>query len=274
MIKARLYCRIAFVLLSAISLNCMLISLLAGRVSIPVESEVNFFTSLFEIGVICAMAALVLGFISGAFTGSKQDAQFLSMRKLARAGTLIWFCAFACFFIASIGLSDLSFWEAQPRPPYARTKGDLRTMTIALETYYIDFRNYPAWSRDRAQNFNGGLKDRKGILSRQPTFHMANGGALCTLTTPIAYVSSYFRDIHSPIKGATFSYWNNGTETTSATGYIIWSAGPDGVYDLSIDNVAKAYDPRTTVPSNLLIQLLYDPSNGTESRGDIWRVKQ
>lgn len=160
------------------------------------------------------------------------------------------------------------------RSKIARTKGDQRTLTIALETYYLDQRNYPAWSLDRSQKFAGEMKDRKGILERQPTFRLRNGSALNTLTTPVSYMSKYYLDPWSPIKGASFSYWTNATATTTATGYILWSPGPDGVYDLSIDNIAKAYDPKTSVPSNLLIQLTYDPSNGAGGRGDIWRVKQ
>lgn len=274
--KARLYSRLAFVLLSAISLNCMLITLLAGKVNLPVESELEFFMTFFKIGIMSEIIAVILGFVSGAFTHSRKNIESKTLCKLGIVGTHIWFIALICFVmvIFSPGLSNLSFWEAQPRPPHVRIKGDQRTMTIALETYYLDHNNYPAWSLDRTQNFNGGLKDRKGILSHQPTFRMANGSALCTLTTPIAYLTSIFCDTFCPIKGGSLCYWNNATATTTATGFILWSPGPDGVYDLSIDNIPKAYDPKTTVPSNLLIELTYDPSNGTQSRGDIWRAKQ
>lgn len=166
-----------------------------------------------------------------------------------------------------------SGFDDHTRSPVARVKGDQRTMTIALETYYLDLNNYPAWSLRREENANGGLQDKKGELALIPTFRIPNGSNLATLTTPIGYLPCYWADPYAPLKGATYGYWNDGTKDTTATGYIIWSAGPDRVYDLTIDNIAQAYNPQSAAISPLLLNCTYDPSNGTGSRGDLYRTK-
>jgi len=54
-------------------------------------------------------------------------------------------------------------------------------------------------------------------------------------------------------------------------------AGPDHQYDPSNDNILqvgklKYHRPRDM--SAFLMNEPYDPTNGTVSRGDIWRIKQ
>jgi hypothetical protein len=58
---------------------------------------------------------------------------------------------------------------------------------------------------------------------------------------------------------------------------IHWSVGPDGDYALPrkggfVD--PEVYDPDKAAPSENLMNLTYDPTNGAESDGDIWRAKQ
>lgn len=63
-------------------------------------------------------------------------------------------------------------------------------------------------------------------------------------------------------------------------GWILVSAGPDGDYDLAGD--WDVYNPAQSQPSPRLLAgtnrkgsaFTYDPTNGTRSNGDIWRVKQ
>ncbi len=65
--------------------------------------------------------------------------------------------------------------------------------------------------------------------------------------------------------GATFGYWRN----DEGTGWILFSPGPDGVYDIV---PWEDYDPANH-PTPALIEKSYDPTNGTYTRGDLWRVK-
>lgn len=146
---------------------------------------------------------------------------------------------------------------------------DMRTLGRALEDFYREHHAYPAWSLDPDQNaFGQGAKNNPNMAG-QPTFMVRSAlTGLKTLTTPVAYMSEYPKDPMAPTKGLTFSYFS------MASGWILWSAGPDKTYDLSIENIKQAYDPNKSMPSAYLIERTYDPSNGSTSGGDIWRVKQ
>lgn len=155
------------------------------------------------------------------------------------------------------------------RSKVSRVKGDQRSLTIAIETYYLDNNEYPAWSAGP-----GGANAFAAPQSHAyqiPTFRNRRdkNDTLATLTTPISYVSSYFSDPFADVRGATFAYWV--TPKDKGTGYIVWSPGPDGIYDIVPE---EDYSPLTIAPSPSLIDKTYDPSNGTSSRGDVWRVKQ
>lgn len=75
--------------------------------------------------------------------------------------------------------------------------------------------------------------------------------------------------------GLPFSYFKADAQVDSTTvsGYIIWTCGPDEHYDLTGENIARAYSPALHEPSPGLIQRTYDPSNGALSGGDIYRAK-
>lgn len=180
------------------------------------------------------------------------------------------------FSVALLLHGDFSgeMFEATTRTLSSRIKADLRSDAIALEEYHKAHHVYPAWSLNKSENANGRLTDKKETLSRVPTFLNPHNPKLITLTTPVAYLGQYYADPFSPIKSATFGYWT--PDKIHGTGYILWSAGPDKKYDLTIDNIAKAYDTSTIrhMPSELLISLTYDPTNGIKSGGDIWRIKE
>lgn len=229
--------------------------------------------------------ALLGGFICGFLAPLVFIFDTLFRPHLEHGGLLPWLGACALFFVSIILFIDV-FFEPSVRSPVARVKGDQRTLTIALETYYLDNNEYPAWTRNAAHNELGGLKDKKGLLRNLPTFTRYEGPALATLTTPISYISSYFSDPFAPVKGASFCYWTPGRDShpdparndnqtsLGGTGYIVWSAGPDHIYDLTLENIARLYDPRQMVPSPGLVDRTYDPSNGTASAGDVYRYKQ
>jgi type II secretory pathway pseudopilin PulG len=163
-----------------------------------------------------------------------------------------------------------NFLEAQVRSKVSRVRADMRSMATAIESYYIDTNAYPAWSNDPSRNAFGELAKTDPSLASEPTFMMKKSisDPLMTLTTPVMYITGYMRDPFTKAKGATFSYW------ATKNGWILWSPGPDGKYSLSLENIAKAYDPAAQNPSPALIGMTFDPTNGTTSMGDIWRIKQ
>jgi len=179
-----------------------------------------------------------------------------------------------------------------------RVRADLRSMATAIETYYIDNNRYPTQTSDLLQSihaqFAEQLSDHRG--AGVPTFRRATprpggdgmvrdpaervpvpmGQRLHTLTTPIAYFSSYPGDPFAPVGGMTYNYFDATAPASAggqaARGWIVWSPGPNGDYDLDL----SAYDPRLSIEENRarLAPFTYDPTNGAVSRGDIWRIKE
>lgn len=230
----------------------------------------------------CALILIISFLIVTGFAGVAffMELLFLVLKpKGQRPSALLVLLAIPVWLSATILLIGIvlpPFIDSPERSKTARVRGDQRTLTIALETYYLDHNVYPTASLERAQNaFGSSLRDKKNALRKIPTFRVSPDGKFATLTTPVSYVSSYFADPFTPVKGATFAYWNPADlPTTHGTGYILWSPGPDGDYDVTIDNVARIYDPTRAVPNPEMVGLTYDPSNGAKSNGDIYRYKQ
>jgi len=88
-----------------------------------------------------------------------------------------------------------------------------------------------------------------------------------TLTTPVAYITSLPVDPFAPEEGAVFGYFKH-----NDTGWILYGAGPDRDYDLDLEKDYSATARNNPLPT--LIQKTYDPTNGSVSGGDIWRIKR
>jgi len=201
------------------------------------------------------------------------------------------------------------YFEAQTRAKVARARTDMRSLATALEGYAVDCMRYPAFAvGDKSVN---GALGAKVAASALPSFRLPEPPAeatgewqlwpelkdhnlsFMTLTTPVAYITAYSRDPFSPQSKATFVYWSvcPGQADPSGKvlppdyratgiGWILVSPGPDGDYDLA--NEWDVYDPTVSQPSLRLLAgtnkkgsaFTYDPTNGTVSNGDIWRVKQ
>ena len=163
-----------------------------------------------------------------------------------------------------------NFAEAQVRSLLSRKTSDLRTISTALESYYADHAAYPR-SQFPTETFEG------RILPPTSTFGPE-------LTTPVAYLWSIPTDC-CPGNGKTFRYREKSADPEHA-GYIIGSFGPDEDYDsggdLQWQGGMAIYNPLLKQPTAELLcghsriadAYTYDPTNGTYSGGDIWRVKQ
>lgn len=172
--------------------------------------------------------------------------------------------------------------EAQATPPsnlnptqthnsVRRVQADLRTMATALESYFIDHNAYPphiAGTDPHAAGhgnplFSNVTSLRAGIWEASQAY---------TLTTPVAYLRDHFPDAFNPPSGdiaPTFAYWSN------VVGWILWSPGPDGDFDITTKAIEgeMIYNPFITQPSSVLIPFYFDPTNGLNSSGDIFRVR-
>jgi prepilin-type N-terminal cleavage/methylation domain-containing protein len=201
-----------------------------------------------------------------------------------------------------------NFLEAQVRAKVSRVKNDQRSLATGIESYYVDNNTYPVSARTSRQpaanmiNYNGGLAQARGdtnaqaLLAGISTFSSQNpvaGNAvgIATLTTPVAYITSYFADPFADFKGATFGYYDDSVVPPGArSGWILWSPGPDtdtssytdlGAGGPATPLVETLYTGAVAQPSPQLIayqtttfSTTYDSTNGTVSSGDVWRVKQ
>jgi|GEM_PF-2933551 len=163
------------------------------------------------------------------------------------------------------------------RAKILRVKHDLKSTAKALEDYFSDHGscpNYILGFKNSANGFARGVEQDR--LIGIPSFEISDGRSLHTLTTPHVYIKRFYTDVFSPVKGSTFAYYSiNGNKESEASGWVLWSAGPDGIFDLDIQTVKKYYDPNNLQPSReLLAVFAWDPTNGTESTGDIIMVKE
>jgi len=177
---------------------------------------------------------------------------------------------------AFIVVDRMSYPREIPRSKVSRVRTDHRSLATALESYYVDhnsyptmrpFKSFPGYDMEKIRNA-GGIVMSSIEVGR---------GELAGLTTPVAYVSGLFPDPYAPERGLPFAYW----VPEDGKGWILLSPGPDGVYSLAPAQLETVYDTSVGQPSALLLAgsgprgaFTYDPTNGIESRGDVWRVKQ
>ena len=192
--------------------------------------------------------------------------RFLSAARIGTAVIII--------ILALIALPNLL--EKRPKVYPGRTRSDMRSLATAIETYYVDHGVYPAFTRRSADQVDAGqYKDRRAAPGS--TFRAVTP-TMQSLTTPIAYITSYFPDPFADTKGTTFRYY------ADAHGWILGSWGPDrdeatGGQMKWDGGIEKIYDGSLADP---LVPILtgagsrgaynYDPTNGTVSAGDLWRV--
>ena len=153
--------------------------------------------------------------------------------------------------LASIAIPN--FLAAQVRAKASRAASDLRTLAVGLDSYHVDRNRYPPTPM-------ASLSDRYLRLR--------------FLTTPVAYLSSLPIEVFRKDEPAPYAYWSSNlsdamkespvffylTQENRLRGrWSLFSRGPDLDYELAIEEGG----------SGLLI--VYDPTNGSVSNGDIMR---
>ncbi len=190
-----------------------------------------------------------------------------------RAFTLIELLIVVAIIAILAAIAVPNFLEAQTRAKVSRVKNDVRAVSTALETYAVDHQKYPPDAYDW-----GGLNG---------CYH---------LTTPQAYMTTYPTDPFNPDRnnnGAKFLAYqymnyeifgeptaNNYTwakraftsadlQAKARRGTIVKSLGPDKTDDATEWIILG---PSYNLSNRRGIDRLYDPTNGTVSRGDIVRL--
>ena len=177
-----------------------------------------------------------------------------------------------------------NFLEAQMRSKIARAKGDMRSLMLGCESYCIDSGKYPP----------DNIKTTAGVVKPDMS-------SWAILTSPVAYMSSVptsaFKEYKMPgcvppytgtdlNPGPYYEYWL-GSFSGSTFNYdagcketgIFWrasSVGPDNFSDYHNINRSGASPSPTEIKkrSASFVNGLYDPTNGTVSRGDIFFCNQ
>lgn len=189
-----------------------------------------------------------------------------------------------------------NFLEAQVRSKVSRVRSDHRSLATAVETYYLDNNLYPAMAggSDNVGISADSITPKTATTTASRTFRLRHTTALSTITTPVSYVTSYFSDPFADTRGLPFRYF------TERAGFIFGSFGPDADEAISGDlgwnegnlaiaptrdgEVETVYNTGVAQPSQILLAgtnagggaqgaYTYDPTNGTVSQGDVWRVK-
>jgi len=147
-----------------------------------------------------------------------------------------------------------NFLEAQTRAKVSRSNTDLRTYATALEAYHIDWNSYV---NDHDSHFTNYSPEQNGFTK---------------LTTPIAYMTSLPHDPfgwprpQSSHRNVAVYYEGGSGEDNPPnqrrSAYLVLGIGPD--QDDSTDGNDDF--PFTNAMTS------YDPTNGSISRGDIYRV--
>ena len=190
-----------------------------------------------------------------------------------------------------------NFLEFQTRAKVSRAKSDMRSVATALEAYYVDNNTYVS-----ANPFSYAMK---------PTNQNSSAWQMTLerITTPISYFSSLpldpfpaktrmdssrFPDTTIPllsvpeseriIRDQMYKYVAHTSEDSGDSGFNLWgddtnpnwwtlqSHGPDQNY-YNLGGIVQDYiQGGLETHINQANLMIYDPTNGTVSRGSVWRT--
>ena len=190
----------------------------------------------------------------------------MKAERIIRAFTLIELLIVVAIIAILAAIAVPNFLEAQTRSRISRVKTDFRSIATALESYRVDLNHYPWFDAPDAL----------------PAAYNALSYRLWPLTTPVAYMTSV--DMRDPFvnEGAEGNYGDEfpryqynyrNYEFFGSYGFACWvlnSLGPDRVKNqgLKVELWARGLD--NSAPDQQT--LIYSPTNGTKSAGDIPRT--
>jgi len=174
-----------------------------------------------------------------------------------RGFTLIELLIVIAIILILIAIALPNFLEAQMRARVTKAKSDMRSLHLAMDSYYLDWRVYPPEHE----------RDTRNRMQR----------GLSWLTAPIAYIKFLPEDPFAILgddyaKGYTYvTYEAGGIEQrlvplamcpSCMVTWMMFSNGPD--YQQEIWAEEPTYENGRDVTN-------YAPTNGTKSRGGIYR---
>jgi len=181
--------------------------------------------------------------------------------RLLRGFTLIELLIVVAIIAILAAIAVPNFLEAQVRAKVTRVKADMRTLVVALESYSVDNNRYVREWRSDLYN--------DPLVGGRATFSMPWVG----LSTPVAYTTSIF------IQDPFFSEGGLGPNDAFqqyVRYYDLRTRPSVAIRDWYGDYRLLSFGPNRDFfnrpPSGTdLSSMLYDPTNGTISAGNIWR---
>lgn len=187
------------------------------------------------------------------------------MRRLAQAFTLIELLVTVGIISILAAIAIPNLLRAQTRSKIARAMNDMRVLATALESHHTDHNTYP------------------GVIPSPEDIDTGGAWLLKPLTTPVAYVTSLPPDPFLPPAEAEVLMPPEGRKTYHYSSYPIppdpvrtWklsSNGPDMRNETQ--GLYTGYSPTLFFGGDPVLAgwTLYDATNGTVSRGDIFRAR-
>jgi type II secretory pathway pseudopilin PulG len=152
-----------------------------------------------------------------------------------------------------IAIALPNFLEAQIRARVTKAKGELRSLGIAMESYFLDWKYYPAeHERDEVNRNQRGLSwltSPNQYITALPEDPFAAFSSDSEVTTSVTYETGGLEDGNFPCPMCMLTW-------------VMMSNGPDATQ--WINAAEPTYDNGRDLRN-------YSPTNGTKSRGSIYK---
>jgi len=199
---------------------------------------------------------------------------------VARAFTLIELLIVIAIIAILAAIAVPNFLEAQTRAKVTRVKSDMRSLATAMETYRLDNSGYPEYAVIITPP-GIEIQDPATVHGQDYFEHFSRVPGLC-ITTPIAYLNTIPPDLFAVNKftGPEPQVWDISFKNSRQNNRIFtgdratepW-LGPNGeklLKDWGEWRLSSGGPDKTRI-TDIKMNLIYDPSNGTLSTGDIVR---
>jgi hypothetical protein len=169
--------------------------------------------------------------------------------------------------------------EAQTRSLLSRTRADMRTTATPLEQYRQEFKVFPPARIEQHDGESYSILDVEAVKETSPQINEEllrdPFAPLQRRSLPrVAGLAAFFP---YSLLGANWdaiesapTIFDKIQYLRTPWGYVLWARGPDGVFCPGLCEAVVLKGAGSTTASVALVNMTYDPTNGTVSAGDIY----